>query len=138
MDDLGTEVDKYLAQRRNRKPIVIEVAGETYGCDPNINEMLVPMIQIFVPLGFIRKYNQIIHDKNSVALPDPNEFWKFLYPHLIEKGLVAVFDEFDTDYAIAELLDWPHSAEYIRTSDRNGVLLFVKGDYDPYRDIEEL
>ena len=140
--NLAEEVSKYVGPKRQRRPLEFEFAGETYGCDPSISELTVPRVVLYVPKGFIRKYNLATIGKNSEALPDANKFWKFLNPHLVGRELVAQ-DEFGregpVDDIVKELLKWPHGARFESYSNtRKGVLLDVKADYNPYwEDSEE-
>ncbi len=142
MTNLAEEVSKYIDPKKRARPLEFEFAAESYGCDSSISELTVPHVIIYIPKGFIRKYNLATIGKNLEALPNANKFWEFLNPHLVGRGLVAQ-DEFDierpVDEIVKELLEWPHGASFESCSNtREGVLLNVKADYDPYwEDSEE-
>jgi hypothetical protein len=132
MINLAEEVTKYLGPRRQQRSLEFEFAGETFGCDPSISELTVPHVTIYVPKGFIRKYNLATIGKDSKSLPDANRLWKFLSSNLLGRGLVARNEEerrSSVDGVVKELLQWNH-VERFEYNSKKGVLLEVKAGYD--------
>ncbi|MBI4162608.1 MAG: hypothetical protein HY513_02905 [Candidatus Aenigmarchaeota archaeon] len=92
MIDIAKEVSKYIVPVRQRRHLEFEYAGESCGCDPSISEVTVPHLVLYVPRGFIKKYNLSTRGKASDTLPDADIFWKFLHPHLVGKGWLPMMD----------------------------------------------
>lgn len=119
MINLDQEVNNYISPKKPPRPLEVEFAGEVYGCDPAISELTVPNVVIYIPKSFIKKYNLAKTGKNSEKLPNPDELWQFLHPHLRGKGLTAP-NEYErmvsVDNVIEELFRWPYGARYEHSS----------------------
>lgn len=140
MENSKNKLSRYISPK-TPPSVRFEFAGETYACDPSITEIEVPHVSVFIPRGVIREYNRTVLGKKSVALPNPNKLWEFLYPKLLGHGLTGrdVFgSENDVDELLKELSDWPKNAWYEQLPrNSKGVVLEVKAYYDPYWDEKE-
>ena len=136
MVNLVEELVKYSHPSAKPRPLEFEFAGETLGCDPSISELTVPHVVIYIPRGFIRKYNLATIGRDSEALPDAYKLWSFLSQNLALKGMAAKDEcggHVPVDEVVKELLEWPYNAYFDSFyKSRKGVLLEVKADYDPY------
>lgn len=125
-----------------RGKIEVLYAGEALAQPANVSEIEVPMLIVYFPKTFLKKYMEEKEEKNIYPksfYPILGNLWEEVKEQFKGKGLKAKDDERNinsVDDVLEELSKEPYSVVWYHVTDK-GMQIKIKGAYDHYWDEDE-